>query len=245
MNTLYRIAHSLLFWVLLATVGCVTTLALCAFFSIPNIVWMCVSFLAALIVLLATFKRKKIKYEVTLSYNWLLHILGMREWWNVIPISHNGFEPLFGVMLGALPLKNKGHIEKICNEGVGAILSAVEPFETHSLGIFSEPVTPSDWKAHGVHHRSIVTPDYVGIKQSQILEGVETLHQWIQDGKRVYVHCKAGRGRSATLVICYLMKYSGIDNVESAIAYVTRCRPQIILNPEQIATIRLFHKNEC
>jgi len=42
------------------------------------------------------------------------------------------------------------------------------------------------------------------------LEDLDTGVQVIQDFKRrgesVYVHCKAGRGRSATMAACYLIK---------------------------------------
>ena len=38
--------------------------------------------------------------------------------------------------------------------------------------------------------------------------GVEFIEDMKQQGNTVYVHCKAGMGRSATLVACYLMKVS-------------------------------------
>ena len=42
------------------------------------------------------------------------------------------------------------------------------------------------------------------------------------------MHCKAGRGRSTTVVLCYLVKYKGMTPGE-ALAMVRGKRPQIHL----------------
>ena len=44
----------------------------------------------------------------------------------------------------------------------------------------------------------------------KIEEGLKFIEKIKQEGHSVYVHCKAGRGRSATLVACYLMKVSSL-----------------------------------
>lgn len=41
--------------------------------------------------------------------------------------------------------------------------------------------------------------------------GVEFLHQQIEDGRIVLVHCAKGRGRSATILAAYLMRYEGLS----------------------------------
>lgn len=64
-----------------------------------------------------------------------------------------------------------------------------------------------------------------------------------------FVHCKAGRGRSATVVICYLIKYgtslhqipaNELNSVQAAIAYVKARRPDININPRQYQAIVQF-----
>ncbi len=42
--------------------------------------------------------------------------------------------------------------------------------------------------------------------QEKLRNGVEFINDYRDTDKTVYVHCKAGRTRSATLVGCYLMK---------------------------------------
>lgn len=41
------------------------------------------------------------------------------------------------------------------------------------------------------------------------------MEETLETGKNVYVHCNAGKGRSATVVICYLMKHKGWTPRES------------------------------
>ena len=55
------------------------------------------------------------------------------------------------------------------------------------------------------------TVDLVGSPtQAQVHAGIEFIQENAKNGHSVYVHCKAGRTRSATLVACYLMKVSPI-----------------------------------
>lgn len=47
-------------------------------------------------------------------------------------------------------------------------------------------------------------------------------------GELTYVHCKAGRGRSTTLVICYLIREMRMDP-DQAYSFVRTKRPQVCL----------------
>ncbi len=58
----------------------------------------------------------------------------------------------------------------------------------------------------------------------------------------VYVHCKAGRTRSATLVGCYLMAQNGWTP-ERAVALMQERRPHILLHTKQWEALREFHRN--
>ena len=47
-------------------------------------------------------------------------------------------------------------------------------------------------------------------------------------GELTYVHCKAGRGRSTSLVLCYLIKHLGMTPA-AALVHVRGKRPQVHL----------------
>lgn len=56
-------------------------------------------------------------------------------------------------------------------------------------------------------------------------------------GELTYVHCKAGRGRSTTLVICYLVRQMQMSP-EAAYEFVRTKRPQVCLAEGQWAAVR-------
>ena len=56
---------------------------------------------------------------------------------------------------------------------------------------------------------------------------------------RVYVHCKAGRGRSASLVVAYLMLEHDWS-LAKAFSVVRKSRPCIHFNRNQRAAVQRF-----
>ncbi len=77
------------------------------------------------------------------------------------------------------------------------------------------------------------TLDHTPISHDKLAIGIETLRSIEAQGKKIYVHCKNGHGRSPMLVAAYLMKSRGIDT-EQAIAFIKAKRPSIHLDPDQI-----------
>jgi len=58
----------------------------------------------------------------------------------------------------------------------------------------------------GVEHCQLSTKDiFETPSHEKLIQGVSVMEAVSKDGNTVYVHCKAGRTRSATLVGCYLM----------------------------------------
>jgi dual specificity MAP kinase phosphatase len=76
-----------------------------------------------------------------------------------------------------------------------------------------------------------------------LVDGVEGIHHhflsafsFIESGDVVFVHCKQGMSRSATIVISYLMRKNGWD-LEEALKFVQDKRP--IVNPHFLYRVEL------
>ena len=63
-----------------------------------------------------------------------------------------------------------------------------------------------EWEAHGVTQHWFKTVDFQPPSLMAIHQGLDILEQAKASGHSVYVHCKAGKGRSAVVTACYLMK---------------------------------------
>lgn len=57
--------------------------------------------------------------------------------------------------------------------------------------------------------------DFVGTPDSgQVKDALDFIQYHKERGNSVYVHCKAGRTRSTTLVACYLIQVSEVGRVQ-------------------------------
>jgi atypical dual specificity phosphatase len=64
-----------------------------------------------------------------------------------------------------------------------------------------------EWESRGVKFLQLHTRDIFETPcQEKLKKGVSFINEVAGSGGSVYVHCKAGRTRSATLVGCYLMQ---------------------------------------
>lgn len=64
-----------------------------------------------------------------------------------------------------------------------------------------------EWEAMGVEQLRLGTVDLTGVPTLENLhKGVEFILRHRARGNSVYVHCKAGRSRSATMVAAYLIQ---------------------------------------
>ncbi len=171
--------------------------------------------------------KKELVYEISLLYT----IQGSKAWWN--KINDN-------IFLGAIPLDHQK--DRIKNLGVTHVISTLEPFEL-KRGLV-RPIESAEWKEKNISHKHIEAVDFIGMPVHQIHEAVEYMHDEIQKkpAAKFYVHCKAGRGRSVTVVIAYLMKYGTekFATKKEAYAFVKELRPQVNLNENQLAAIQAY-----
>ena len=74
--------------------------------------------------------------------------------------------------------------------------------------------------------------DHAAPKQDQLDAGVGLLESLVTSGRKVYVHCKLGHGRSPTLVAAYFI-FHGVG-VDAAIEKIKDKRPEIHLEDVQM-----------
>jgi len=138
------------------------------------------------------------------------------------------------LLLGAVPFpKDVPRLKKL---GVGGVITLNEPYET---------LVPSSlYHVHGIDHLVIPTRDYLFAPSSaDIGQAVDFIHRNALCCRTTYVHCKAGRGRSTTIVLCYLVKYKQMTPV-AALDYVRSRRPRVLLAPSQWEAVEEFSRRQ-
>ncbi|XP_038620480.1 phosphatidylglycerophosphatase and protein-tyrosine phosphatase 1 [Tachyglossus aculeatus] len=139
-------------------------------------------------------------------------------------------------LLGALPLRAQTS-QLVEEENVRGVITMNEEYETRYLCNSTQ-----EWEAVGVEQLRLSTVDLTGIPTLENLQkGVQFLLKHRARGNSVYVHCKAGRSRSATMVAAYLIelhKYSP----EEAVDVISKIRPHIIIRRGQFQTLERFHQ---
>jgi hypothetical protein len=112
-------------------------------------------------------------------------------------------------------------------EGVWSVLSLIGRLvgrSAESLGVQRVEVFPLQ--------------DGPGDDPARFARAVALLARLVAEGPPVFVHCRAGRSRSAAVVAAYLMRSRGLS-AEEAVALVVS-RRDIGLNPEMAALVRQF-----
>lgn len=160
-------------------------------------------------------------YWPTLGWNMLLgRTLKVRHWWDQI-------EP--GLYLGAVPLRQD--VARLAELGIRRVVNTCEEFQGW----------PSLYQQHRIEQLWIPTTDFHPPSMTQIDQAVDFITEAISRREGVYVHCKAGRARSATVVLCYLMRQYGIDP-ETAQQTIQAKRPHVLPVIYRRDVVQQFHR---
>ncbi|GAB2300821.1 hypothetical protein Dimus_034855 [Dionaea muscipula] len=157
----------------------------------------------------------RVLFYPTLLYNVLRNKFQSEfRWWDRV-------DPF--VLLGAVPFPSD--VPRLKELGVCGVITLNEPYETL--------VPTSLYHAHSIDHLVIPTRDYLfAPSSSDICLAVDFIHKNACYGRTTYVHCKAGRGRSTTIVLCYLVQHKGMTP-DVAYNYVRSIRPRVLLASSQ------------
>ncbi|KAF0691802.1 Aste57867_17073 [Aphanomyces stellatus] len=108
------------------------------------------------------------------------------------------------VILGAVPVVCAGHVTQMVSLGVRAVVNVCDEYEG-----------PIDaYKKQGIVQLRVPTVDHTEASVSDIQKSIEFIEVHKKLGAKVYVHCKAGSGRSAAIVFCWLLKTTKMTPLE-------------------------------
>lgn len=147
-----------------------------------------------------------VSFYPTLLWNCLLgRWLHVRNWWDPI-------DPL--VFVGGYPF-------------------AVDAARLHALGVRAVVNTCAEYAGPeqeyarlGIEQLRIPTTDFTHPQLADVQRAVEFVQEHVRQGEGVYIHCKAGRARSATVALCWLIRYRNLTPGQAQ-AHLLASRPHV------------------
>jgi len=163
----------------------------------------------------------RILFLPTLAWNVLLgRILRIRRWWDLVDDR---------LLIGALPFWCDA--KRLSREGVTGVVNMCVEYKGPQ----------QSYARLDIDQLWLPTTDFTPPELADIERGVAFISKHIDDGGKVYVHCKAGRGRSATVVVCWLIREKGFSPEEAA-AFLSRCRPHVNKQLQDRDEVRAFYR---
>ena len=160
-----------------------------------------------------------VMFVPSLGWNLLLNrLLSRWHWWDRV-------EP--HLLVGALPFARI--VPALADEGVCAVVNTCEEYAGPTAA----------YAVAGINQLRLPTVDFTPPSLASVQRGVDYIQQHVGAGKTVYVHCKAGRGRSATVALCWLVAHRGMTPVEAQ-ALLQQKRPQVLKTVHQRQVVRDF-----
>jgi protein-tyrosine phosphatase len=129
--------------------------------------------------------------------------------------EHFGFaEVADDLLIGAYP-QDGGDVAALREAGVTRVLNLVQDLEYEAGG---RDACVLALAGAGIEEHRIELIDYGNLLPGDIELATRTALRWLDEGERVYVHCRAGMQRSATVAAALVMLRDGLalpDALES------------------------------
>jgi ADP-ribosyl-[dinitrogen reductase] hydrolase len=153
----------------------------------------------------------------------------MSEWFE----RYGRAEVADGLVTGSLPADAQD-VETLAQDGISRVLNLCEDAEYEEGGRAAVEAALRD---AGIGERRVELVDYGGLLPGAIELAANQVADWLQDGERVYLHCRAGWQRSATVAAAALALRDGIEPDE-ALASIKRRKPSAEPLPHQLQDLR-------
>lgn len=133
-----------------------------------------------------------------------------------------------GLYSGAIPL-DAADVEALSAEGITRVLNLVEHRE-YEPG--TRQLIEAVYAELQIEECRLQTRDFGGLAAQYLEHAVAIVNPWLDAGQVVYVHCRAGWQRSATVVAAVIAVRQDLDP-NQAIARVTQAKPTANPLPHQ------------
>ena len=117
-------------------------------------------------------------------------------------------------------------VPALVREGVGAVVNVTRELIEPRAAI----------AAAGLDYLQIPCWDGRVPTLAEAARGVRFIAGHVGAGRKIYVHCASGAGRSVVLLLCYLATHEGAD-VAEALAAMQKMRPRVSLSRVQRAFV--------
>lgn len=138
-----------------------------------------------------------------------------------------------GLVVGCYPL-DAGDVAMLQWAAVDRILNLVEDEE---YGPGEREAVEKALAEVGIEERRLPFPDFAGLPPDQIDRAVAIIGDWLAEGHRAYVHCRAGWQRSPAIAAALLAVRDGSD-IDEALAAVRSRKPLADPLPHQQEDLR-------
>lgn len=142
----------------------------------------------------------------------------MSDWF-----EHFGFAEVGDdLLMGAYP-QDADDVAALGAAGVTAVFNLVQDVEYELQG--GRDACAVALGEAGIREERVEVVDYGNLQPGHIELATKTVLQWLDEGERVYVHCRAGMQRSATVAAAIVALHEGVAPLE-ALDRVRRRNPR-------------------
>jgi atypical dual specificity phosphatase len=147
-----------------------------------------------------------------------------------------GFADVYNnLIVGALPL-DQSDVRFLERIGVNRVLNLVEDRE-YSSGSRNQVEQALD--AAGIVEQRLSSADYGSLSNELLEESAHLISGWLDEGLVVYLHCRAGWQRSATVAAAVVASREGLEP-EQALAQIRARKPTADPLPHQKDDLRAW-----
>ncbi len=165
----------------------------------------------------------KLVFLTTLIWDVLVcQVIRRQNWWDEV-------EP--NLILGAFPTSSS--VKRLSELGVCAVVNMCDEFAGPA----------QEYAQFGIDQLKIPTVDFSEPLTDEIQRAIDYINRHRGKPGSVFVHCKSGRGRSATVVLCWLIQEHDLSP-EAAQLRLQKRRGQVLKNLFQRRCVQQFLRSK-